>query len=169
MADRATFSMLVRDRAPAWRRTAFLICGNWAHAEDLTQSVLLRMYLRWPSIDPNGVDAYARVAIARLAVDESRRPHRRREVSSEQLPDRGADTASPDEAMDVRRALTGLPRGQRATLVLRYYAGFSVAETAAALGVTEGTVKSQTAKGIAALRERLGAAPVGETDGRGAR
>lgn len=169
MADRATFSMLVRDRAPAWRRTAYLICGDWAQAEDLTQSVLLRMYLKWPSIDPNGVDAYARVAIARLAVDESRRPHRRRELTSDQLPDRGVDTASPDDALDVRRALAGLPPGQRATLVLRYYAGFPVAETAAALGVTEGTVKSQTAKGIAALRERLSAAPAGETDGRGTR
>lgn len=169
MADRSSFATVARDRAPVWRRIAFLICGDWAHAEDLTQTVLLRMYLKWPSIDPNGVDAYARTSIARLAVDESRRPHRRRELISGQLPDRSVDSASPDDAMDVRQALADLPQGQRATLALRYYAGCSVAETAAALGVTEGTVKSQTAKGIAALRERLSAAPVGETEGRGHR
>lgn len=169
MADRSSFAVVVRDRAPAWRRTAFLICGDWGQAEDLTQTVLLRMYLKWTSIDVHGVDAYARMAIARLAVDESRRPWRRREHVSDQLPDRGIDGPSADDAMDVRKALADLPPGQRATLVLRYYAGCSVAETATALGVSEGTVKSQTARGLAALRGRLESTPAGEIDGRGAR
>lgn len=169
MADRSSFAIIARERAAAWRRTAFLICGDWSQAEDLTQTVLLRLYLKWPSISPNGVDAYARMAIARLAVDESRRPWRRRERVSDHLPDRGVDGPSADEAMDVRRALADLPPGQRATLVLRYFAGCSVAETATALGVTEGTVKSQTARGLAALRGRLSTTAAGETEGRGTR
>lgn len=81
MAERSEFAAVRRERTAAWSRTADLMCGDWSHAEDLVQAALLRLYLKWPRINLDGLDAYARRTILRLAIDESRRPHRRIEVS----------------------------------------------------------------------------------------
>jgi hypothetical protein len=51
VADRWEFSQVARDRAVVWRREAFLMCGDWALAEDLVQTALLRLYTRWQRID----------------------------------------------------------------------------------------------------------------------
>ena len=154
MADRAEFSVVARDRARLWRHIAYLMCGDWARAEDLVQQAMLRMYTRWHRIDPGGIDAYARKVITRLAIDESRRPYRRYEQGGE-LPEVAAHSSSMEDALAVRDALQQVPPKQRAAIVLRYYQELSVAETAAALGVSEGTVKSQTARGLATLRLHL--------------
>lgn len=154
MVHRDEFVSVVGARALGWRRVAFFICGDWDRAEDLLQQALLRMYVRWNRIDPAAVDAYARTVITRLAIDDARRPHRRREVSGEP-PERELTGPSVEDALVVRDALQTLPRGQRAAVVLRYYQGLSVAETATTLGVSTGAVKSQTSRGLTALRAAL--------------
>jgi hypothetical protein len=100
-------------------------------------------------------------------VDESRRPWRRRERSAgyalPELP--GPDHADQvDERLRIRAALARMAPGQRAVLVLRYYEGLSVEETAEVLGRQPGTVKSQTARGLAALRALLGSEDLRVTD-----
>jgi RNA polymerase sigma factor (sigma-70 family) len=74
----------------------------------------------------------------------------------------GAPDPDPDTRLDVRAALASLPPRQRATLVLRFYCDLPVDETAAELGCTAGTVKSQTAKGLSALRRALDPVPAEE-------
>ncbi|MGW4523913.1 SigE family RNA polymerase sigma factor [Amycolatopsis sp. NPDC004378] len=155
MADRPEFGEVARDRAVVWRREAFLMCGDWALAEDLVQTALLRLCSRWQRIDPAGVDAYARRVISRLAIDESRRPYRRAELRHA-VPD--APVASPDraDALDVRAALRQVPPRQRAVLVLRYFSDLTSTEVAKVLRISEGTVRSQAARGLATLRQLLG-------------
>lgn len=135
MADRRDFTAIVRGRVVTWRRIAYLLCGDWGHAEDLVQTALIRMYDKWHRIDIDGVDAYARTVISRLVIDESRRPWRRAEVRIAP-PDRPAPERDIDLVVDLRAALQRVPVRQRATLVLRFYAGWSVTETAAALCVS---------------------------------
>ncbi|MFC0434755.1 sigma-70 family RNA polymerase sigma factor [Kutzneria buriramensis] len=153
MADRETFTPAVRDRAREWRRVAFLICGDWTLADDIVQLSLLRLYKHWHRIEPAGLDAYARKVIARVAIDESRRAYRRTEVFAEP-PDTPA-RAAPDDRVDVREALRKVPPRQRAVLALRFYCDFTVAQTASALRISEGTVKSQTLRGLSTLRSHL--------------
>lgn len=159
MSDRRDYAAIVRDRAPQWRRTAYLCCGDWTRADDLLQTARLRLYLSWHRIDLGGVDAYARTVIARLAIDESRRPWRRAE-SMVGPPDRPSVPVDVEANLDLHAALQRLPGRQRITLVLRFYGDLSVTDTAKALRVSEGTVKSQTARGLAALRAVLDTAGV---------
>ena len=156
MGDRGDFTALVQARLVGWRRTAYLICGDWNRAEDLLQVALVRMYTKWHRIEPSGLDAYARKVITRLAIDESRRPYFRSEISTDP-PDLASRTADPDTALDIRRGLAGLTPKHRAVIVLRFFADLTVTETAAALGISEGTVKSQTSRALAGLRTALGA------------
>ncbi|GAA1315059.1 SigE family RNA polymerase sigma factor [Saccharothrix xinjiangensis] len=156
------FGEYVDARALVMRRTAYLLCGDWHRAEDLVQTALTKLYVAWPRLRRDGaLDAYARKVLVRTAIDESRLAFRRRETVVDTVPDTPAP--APASAMpgagadlDVRRALAALPPGQRAVVVLRYWEDLSVTETARLLGRTEGTVKSQAAKGLAALRELLG-------------
>ena len=162
MADWDGFAAVVQDRLVPWRRMAFLMCGDWSRAEDLVQAALLRMYGKWHRIDLAGVDAYARRVITRLAIDESRRAYRRSEVTSSELPDGPADGFEPAAGLDVRAALQQLSPAHRAVLVLRFYLDLSIADTAAALGVSQGTVKSQTSRGLTALRAAITFDSVGQ-------
>lgn len=150
-------------RCDAVRRTAYLICGDWHRADDLTQTAFVALHRRWRKIrDRAALDAYVRRTLVRAAIDESRRPWRR-ECSVEMLPDSPATAAARDivgETVATRSALVeGLqqvPPRQRAVLVLRFLEGQSVAAVASALKCTEGTVKSQTARGLDTLRAALG-------------
>ena len=121
------------------------------------QTTLTKIYVAWPRIRRDGsVDAYSRKIMVRAAIDESRRAYRRRESVVDDLPEVEATRdPSVEDAVDMRRALAQLPAGQRAVVVLRYWEDLSVAETAQALGKSEGTIKSQAAKGLAALRRLL--------------
>jgi RNA polymerase sigma-70 factor (sigma-E family) len=160
----AEFGEFLDSRAVVMRRTAYLLCGgDWHRAEDLVQTTLTKVYVAWPRLRRDGaVDAYSRKVMVRSAIDESRRAFRRRESVVEALPEVAGPPNGIDEAVDVRRALAQLPAGQRAVVVLRYWEDLSVTETAALLGKSEGTVKSQAAKGLATLRRLLAEDPVAE-------
>ncbi len=159
LADRdAEFGEFLDSRAAVMRRTAYLLCGgDWHRAEDLVQETLTKIYVAWPRIRRDGsVDAYSRKTMVRAAIDQSRRAYRRHESVVEDVPEVSGPRAGVEDAVDVRRALAQLPAGQRAVVVLRYWEDLSVTETAQALGKSEGTIKSQAAKGLATLRKLLG-------------
>ena len=160
MGDRdAEFGEYVDSRLTLMRRTAFLLGGgDWHAAEDLVQTALTKLYTAWPRLRQDGaVDAYVRKVLVRTVIDESRRPWRKRERSVDEPPDVSVPAARVDDVLDVRHALRQLPAGQRAVVVLRYWEDLSITETAKVLGRSEGTVKSQAAKGLAALRDLLAA------------
>ena len=159
--DRDGFTAAVADRVVAWRRVAFLMCGDWGRAEDVVQVALLRLYRRWSRIEPDGLEGYARQLIARLVIDQARIRRRRPEIF-EDAPDRPAAQGCPDAVLDVRAALAQVPIGQRTVLVLRFYCELSVAETATTLGISTGTVKSQCARGLQTLRVTLDEPDLGE-------
>jgi RNA polymerase sigma-70 factor (sigma-E family) len=138
-------------------RTATLLASGDSHrAEDLVQTVLVRMYVAWPQIRDDTRAAYARKALVNAYLDERRRPFFRREQIRADLPDAAVDDAPPSDAeTTVFRVLSELPPRMRAAVILRHVHDVSVAETARILGCSEGTVKSQTARGLAHLRSML--------------
>jgi RNA polymerase sigma-70 factor (sigma-E family) len=141
------------------RRTAFLICGDWQHAEDAVQNAMVKLYGAWAKVrDRESLDGFVRTTLVRGLIDEGRRPWRR-ERSVEVLPDHadaGSSRSGSDDRMTMLNALAKVPPRQRAVLVLRFYEDCDVAEAARLLACSEGTVKSQTARGLARLRELLG-------------
>lgn len=147
------FGEFVDARALVMRRTAFLLCGDWHRAEDIVQTALAKLYVAWPRVRRDSLDAYSRKVLVRTAIDEGRRGFFQRERSVDVVPERAVSDHTTD--YDLREALDALPPGQRAVVVLRYWEDLSITETARILGRTEGTVKSQAAKGLAALRELL--------------
>ncbi|MGH4013559.1 MAG: SigE family RNA polymerase sigma factor [Pseudonocardiaceae bacterium] len=150
-------------RRDAVRRTAYLICGDWHRADDLAQTAFVALHRRWRKIrDRAALDAYVRRTLVRAAIDESRRPWRR-EHPVEMLPEPVGAAAARDtvgDAVATRSALVDglqqVPPRQRAVLVLRFLEGQSVTDVATILNCSEGTVKSQTARGLDTLRAVLG-------------
>jgi RNA polymerase sigma-70 factor (sigma-E family) len=140
-------------------RTAFLLTGDVHTAEDLVQTTLAKLYLAWDRVSAHGVDAYARKILVNEHASMWRRTWRHREVVTDDLTRH--EVPVHDEAYDGTRtalwdAVRALAPRQRAVIVLRYYEQLSEAETAEALGISLGTVKSQANRAIATLRERLG-------------
>ena len=134
------------------RRIAYAMCGSWPDAEEIAQSAFVKLYARWAKIRIETVDAYLRTVLTRVFLDTKRRGRAREQVVAE-LPDTVAPPdAGPAERMALRAALLSVPPGQRAVLVLRFVADLSVEQVAETLGCSPGTVKSQTARGLAALR-----------------
>ena len=136
-----------------------LYCGERDLAEELAQETLARVYSRWESVRAaDSPDAYTHRVALNLANSTfrrrgaERRARRRLEASAVE---RVHDTDEAD-ALALREAVSRLPRGQRTALVLRYFADLSVADTAALMGCSQGTVKSQTAHAIGALRRHAG-------------
>lgn len=152
----ADFSRYFAARAHTLRATAYLLCGDWHRAEDLTQTALTKLYVVWPSLARHdALDGYARKIIVRTFLAENRRSWRRREQLTDAPPEWPAGEPEPEHRVLVREALRVVPPRQRAVLVLRYWNDLSVEQTAAALGCGTGTVKSQAARGLAALRRKL--------------
>lgn len=153
------FVELVHAAWPALYRTAVLLVREHALAEDLVQTALARTYSHWHRIrDVGAAHAYARRALVNTATSTFRRRAFRGERPTAVLPERAAPGAGagPDERIDVLAALARLAPKQRAVVVLRFYDDLSVQDTADALGVTTGTVKSQTSAALARLRVLLG-------------
>lgn len=163
MRDEAAFVEFAEVARGQLRRTAYLMCGDWDHASDLVQEGLIRVYVAWPRMTRAGGEyAYARRAVVSAFLDQVRRR------SSTEVPTESAfDLASGHDlaaAVTNRAALMSgladLPPRQRACVVLRYFEDLSVTETAVALGCSEGTVKSQTSRALAALRSTFEGAPL---------
>ena len=158
----AEFALGARSRL---RRTAYLLCGDWDRASDHVQEGLIRVYVAWPRLTRAGGElAYARKAVVSAVIDSGRRRSSTEVVA---VPDgdlaSGTDLAeSVTSRAALLAALAELPPRQRACVVLRYFEDLSVADTARALGCSEGTVKSQTARGIDRLRSAFDESPHGE-------
>jgi RNA polymerase sigma-70 factor (sigma-E family) len=152
----ADFAAYMQARQASLLRTAYLISGDRHTAEDLTQTAFAKLYLAWDKVrDQGSIDGYVR----RIVVNEHnslwRRAWKRRELSSDQLPEHphhdDHDAGAGRELWDLVQTL---PRKARAVVVLRYYEELSEAETAEVLGISVGTVKSQASRALSALRER---------------
>ena len=150
------FSAYLAARQPALYRTAYLLAGDHANAEDLLQDAFAKLYLSWDKVrDREALDAYVR----RILVNENnslwRRAWKRRELSTDTMPETGTHEPYDD---GLRSALwsyvSTLPPRQRSVVVLRYYEQLSEAEIADALGISVGTVKSQASRALAGLRAR---------------
>jgi RNA polymerase sigma-70 factor (sigma-E family) len=153
------FTLFVTARMPSMRRVAYLLCQDWQRADDLVQAAITRLYVRWDRARTmEHTEAYARTILVREYLSEQRSGWARRVSLNVPLPDTADRTVDTDAALDLRAALAALPSRQRATLVLRFYCDLNVDQTAELLGCSAGTVKSQTAKGIGALRGHFGAA-----------
>jgi RNA polymerase sigma-70 factor (sigma-E family) len=137
------------------RQTAYLLCGDWHRAEDLVQDALGRLYVHWRRASrAENVDAYVRRTLVNAYLADRRRPWRR-DVPTEFVPDRAAGEQQPQRIDELRAALADLGPSQRAIVVLRFWDDLSVEQTAQAMGCSTGNVKSQSARGLARLREAL--------------
>jgi RNA polymerase sigma-70 factor (sigma-E family) len=151
------FSELVHGSWGSLYRTAYLIVGDHGLAEDLVQTALARTYASWRKVrDVAAAPAYARTTLVNTAAEWIRRRSWRRELPTGTLREGAATGADPSLRPTVLAALAHLAPRQRAVVVLRYYEDLSVAETARALGCSEGTVKSQTHDALKVLRSHLG-------------
>jgi RNA polymerase sigma-70 factor (sigma-E family) len=154
----ADFDDFVRRASPRLLRTSFLLAGDRGHAEDLLQEALVRTARHWRTARA-APEAYTRRIIVNLATDRWRARERRpaEVLVGDQLAGASTDAAQPgaDDRQVIVQALRLLPYQQRAVAVLRYWEGATVAETARLLGLSEGTVKSYSARAAARLRELI--------------
>jgi RNA polymerase sigma-70 factor (sigma-E family) len=147
------FRAFVVARMERWRRGAYLLCHNWHTADDLVGVVVGKLYRHWRRVSAvDNPEAYAQRMLTLSWLDERRRPWRR-EHPVDHPPEAGW---TPSDRLDDRDQLISLlaqlaPR-QRAVVVLRFYLDHSVEETAQLLGISAGTVKSQSARGLETLR-----------------
>jgi RNA polymerase sigma-70 factor (sigma-E family) len=155
MARDEEFTQFVVARGPSLRRTAYLMTGQWADAEDLTQTALSRLYLAWPRVRLEGAEGYARTILARALVDaRSRFWHRERPTAD--LPESAGLADLAEERVDLGRALALLPTSQRVVLVLRFWDDLTVQEVSEVLQVSPGTVKSRTSRALDTMRSVMG-------------
>lgn len=158
-SEQQQFTEYFAARRDAVRRTAFLLCGDWYWADDLTQTAFMRLAVGWQRVrDRGALDAFVRTCLMRAYLAETGRAWRRRERTLAAVPDRpGGSDATDGTASRIAfaAALRQLPARQRAVLVCRYYHDLDVATTAEALGCSQGTVKSHGARGLARLRVLL--------------
>jgi len=150
----AEFDAYVRARTPALLRSAFLLTGDQQRAEDLVQDALIRTHRAWRRLHDSNPDAYTRKVMYHLQIAWWRRG-RAREVPTGDLPEplvQGHVDESHVTRLALRAALARLSPKQRAVIVLRFFEDLTEVDTADVLGVSVGTVKSQTAKALGRLR-----------------
>lgn len=154
----AEFEEYMAARQPSLLRTAYLLTGDRHGAEDLVQTSLAKLYLAWDKVQRREmVDGYVR----RIMVNEHnslwRRAWKRKEVPTDAVPDRAGVVDTPDDGTSAAlwEFVQTLPRKQRAVVVLRFYEDLSEAEVAELMGISVGTVKSQSSRALAALRQRV--------------
>ncbi|MBB5867112.1 RNA polymerase sigma-70 factor (sigma-E family) [Allocatelliglobosispora scoriae] len=157
----ADYSDYFTARAPRLRRLGYALCGDWHLAEDLVQHTFLQLYRHCKRVDTTTIDAYTRRTLVNAFLSHKR--DRRHETVLADPPDLlTADGTDLARRLDLRRALADLPPRQRALVVLRHLEDVSTADAAEILGIAEGTVKSQTAHGLAKLRTALSPAALSE-------
>lgn len=152
--DDPGFRDYVTARSRSLLRTAYLLTGNRADAEDLVQSALAKTYLAWDRIEDRGaLDGYVRRAMVNTHISWWRR-RRLEEYPTDEVPDQAvADHSGTSDLQDtLRRAVDRLPQRMRAAVVLRYFEDMTEAEVADVLGVSLGTVKSTVSRAVAKLR-----------------
>lgn len=138
------------------RRTAYLLCGDWHTAEDLTQIALTKTLLAWRRISrQENAHAYAHRTLVNAYLGQ-RRTRKSGEVPVGRLPEQGAPATTTDLRVVLIDALAALPPQARAVVVLRYWEDLSIDQVAGILRCSAGNVKSQSARGLQKLRERLG-------------
>jgi RNA polymerase sigma-70 factor (sigma-E family) len=150
--DEAGFRTFVEANGATLLHAARLLTGDHHRGEDLVQTALTRVYLKWGRID--APLPYARRALVNAHIDQTRRRWWG-ERPTETLPDTaetGAETTASDSRDQLRRMLAELPPKDRAVIVLRYYCDLSERDTADTLGLPVGTVKSSCARALARLR-----------------
>jgi RNA polymerase sigma-70 factor (sigma-E family) len=152
MRDEAGFRAFVEANGATLLHAARLLTGDHHRGEDLVQTALTRLYLKWGRID--APLAYARKALVNAHIDQSRRRWwgERPTGTLPEGPEPTGDVLASDHRDELRRLLAELPARDRAVVVLRYYCDLSEQDTAAALGMPVGTVKSSCARALARLR-----------------
>jgi RNA polymerase sigma-70 factor (sigma-E family) len=149
----------VEQFSPALLRAACLLLRDSAAAEDVTQSALLRTFRHWDRAR-RAPEAYSRRVLVNLCRNHWR-DERRHPVGELADEHEGSDVASlsdveaVDQRLAIEDALAALPDQQREVLVLRFFLDLAVPQTAELLSLPEGTVKSATHRGLAALRKIL--------------
>lgn len=165
-ADRRDFEEYVSTRLPALHRAAYLLCGDADRADDIVQNTVTKLYRRWRiAREAENLDGYVHRILTRTFIDEKRLSWSRvrlmgRPWGSQEANQWGMSGTVPgnppqdqvDERRSVVDALRRLAPGQRAVIVLRFLCDMSVEEVATTLGCSEGTVKSQTSRGLVVLR-----------------
>lgn len=156
MRDHAGFREFVAAGSRRHLRTAYLLTGNAADAEDLLQTALARLMGVWDRVSAGGdVDGYLRKVIVNAHASRWQRKWRG-EAPTEVLPEAAHDPyPQSDERDRLQRALRTLSRGERAVVVLRHVEDLSETEVARVLGCSTGTVKSQASRGLSKLRAAL--------------
>ena len=152
--DHGEFEEFARARTPQLFRSAWLLCGDPHHAEDLVQETLAKVYVRFRRID-NPV-AYAQTTLTRTFIS-GRRRRSSTERPTADLPEVATDDATrgSDLRLALAGALAGLAPADRAVLVLRYLDDLSVEETAERMGVSAGAVRSRSMRALARVRPLL--------------
>ncbi len=153
----AGFDAFALRASPSLLRSAFVLTGDRGHAEDLLQTTLWRTASRW-RVARLAPDAYAHRVLVNLSRDR-RRGLRRRPVEQPASDVTVEVVVDPLDGLIARdtmtRAVRRLPVRQREVVVFRFFLDLSVAETAAALGISEGAVKSHTARALGRMRDLL--------------
>ncbi|GAB3454768.1 SigE family RNA polymerase sigma factor [Actinophytocola sediminis] len=158
MTDRdGAFAEYFRSRSSVLRGTAYLLCGDWHRAEDLVQITFVKLFRSWNRVAARDtLDAYTRQILVRTFLDEARRGFFHRERPTAEHTEQFAPViGNVEDRLVVLRALAEVAPRQRAALVLRFWEDMSVEDTASAMNCTAGTVKSQTARGLEALRHHI--------------
>lgn len=156
------FRAWVAVRREPLRRSVYLMCGDWFLADDVIQDAMTRLFSVWDRVVRRGdPEAYARRIAVNLLIDHNRRPTRR-EIPRDSIPDQPSPIEPEDQREVLVAALAAVPPRQRAALVLRFWEGLSVEETASIMNCSTGTVKSNTSKGLANLRAVLSQAAWGQ-------
>ena len=153
----AEYCEYVAARLPSLRRLAAVLCDDWQRADDLVQAALTKLYVHWGRAQAaTHPDAYARTVLVHEFIQERRSPWAKRVSLAGRVSDSPAAAVDHDAVLDLRAAVAALPARQRATLVLRFYCDQDVDRCAEVLGCSPGTVKSQTARALEAVRRALG-------------
>lgn len=155
-ADEDEFRNYVVANMDRLRRGAYALCQEWHTADDLVAVAFGRLYRYWSrASEAANLDGYVWKTLVRTWLDERRRRWRRVEFL-EEPPDLPSEEGSDaDERMSLLGVLAALPPRRRAAVFLRFYFDLSVQETAEVLGCSTGTVKSLTARGLEAMRNRV--------------